>query len=80
MAQPEQFHSALSISMILVTLMYLPTAVVGYLVYGNLTVSPILENLPDNWAATVAFAVITAHVILAYAFPALVVMLSNVCS
>ena len=70
---PGQFESAISISMLLVTLMYVPTAVVGYYVYGDLTVSPILNNLPDNWATIMAYAVITAHVILAYPIPLIAV-------
>ena len=73
--KPEKFGRALTISMILVSCMYLPVAIVGYAVYGNDVASPVLISLPDNWATDLASMVITAHVVLAYPIPMTAVVL-----
>ncbi|KAJ3413865.1 Tetratricopeptide repeat protein 25 [Chytridiales sp. JEL 0842] len=65
MSNPSQFPLVLTISMTVISLMYLVTAVVGYAAYGNTTVSPILNNLPAGFVSKFAIAVITAHVLLA---------------
>ncbi|KAJ3330746.1 hypothetical protein HDU76_004961 [Blyttiomyces sp. JEL0837] len=65
MRDPSKFPLVLSLSMGIISLMYLVTAVVGYAAYGDKTVSPILNNLPAGFASKFAIAVITAHVLLA---------------
>ncbi|KAI8803682.1 transmembrane amino acid transporter protein-domain-containing protein [Cladochytrium replicatum] len=65
LAQPQKFPLVLSLSMIIITIMYITTAALGYAAYGEKTVSPILNNLPQGFVANFAIAVITAHVLLA---------------
>ncbi|KAJ3104819.1 hypothetical protein HK100_003999 [Physocladia obscura] len=65
MADPKKFHVVLSISMVVISVMYLITAILGYAAYGNLTDSPILNNLPKGTIANFSIFVITAHVLLA---------------
>ncbi|KAJ3086416.1 hypothetical protein HK102_013179, partial [Quaeritorhiza haematococci] len=74
MTTPQAFPTVLSSAMIVITVMYLATGVVGYGTYGDRAVSPILQNLPPGLASTVATILITAHVILAC--PLLVTTLS----
>ncbi|KAI9333568.1 transmembrane amino acid transporter protein-domain-containing protein [Obelidium mucronatum] len=74
MAEPEKFHTVLSLSMIIISAMYLITAVVGYAAYGNLTDSPILNNLPPGLIANSAVFLITAHIL--FAIPVLVTSFS----
>ncbi|KAH6561419.1 hypothetical protein BASA62_009856 [Batrachochytrium salamandrivorans] len=65
MATPQAFPAVLSRAMSIITGMYLLTAVIGYAAFGNLTLSPILDNLPHGWATTASVVIITAHVLLA---------------
>ncbi|KAJ3113317.1 hypothetical protein HK100_002023, partial [Physocladia obscura] len=65
MAEPKKFHLVLSLSMVVISVMYLITAILGYAAYGNLTDSPILNNLPKGTIANFSIFVITAHVLLA---------------
>ncbi|KAI9348790.1 transmembrane amino acid transporter protein-domain-containing protein [Zopfochytrium polystomum] len=65
MKDPQKFPRVLAISMSVISLMYIITAVVGYAAYGNATVSPILNNLPAGFVASFSIAVITAHVLAA---------------
>ncbi|KAI9206867.1 transmembrane amino acid transporter protein-domain-containing protein [Polychytrium aggregatum] len=65
MREPEKFPRVLTLAMSVITAMYIVTGAVGYLTYGNLTVSPILNNLPKGFLSTFAIAVISAHVLLA---------------
>jgi archaellum biogenesis protein FlaJ (TadC family) len=51
--------------MYVITAMYFATSCFGYWAYGDMTVSPILHNLPKGVAATVATVFITIHVLLA---------------
>ncbi|KAJ3315441.1 hypothetical protein HDV04_002983 [Boothiomyces sp. JEL0838] len=65
MAKPASFKTVLTLGMISITTMYLAVGVVGYLTYGNLTVSPILLNLPPGFSKTFSLAIITFHVVFA---------------
>ncbi|KAK5672990.1 hypothetical protein QVD99_000466 [Batrachochytrium dendrobatidis] len=65
MAKPQAFPTVLSRAMSIITGMYLLTSVVGYAAFGNLTKSPILDNLPHGWTTTASIVIITAHVLLA---------------
>ncbi|KAJ3276566.1 hypothetical protein HDV01_004099 [Terramyces sp. JEL0728] len=65
MAKPASFKTVLTLGMILITFMYLAVGIVGYLTYGNLTVSPILLNLPPGFSKTFGLAIITFHVVFA---------------
>lgn len=48
MKNPRQFPSVLKKAMGVITVMYLMSAVVGYLTYGDTVESPILGNLPPG--------------------------------
>ncbi|KAJ3216418.1 hypothetical protein HDU67_009472 [Dinochytrium kinnereticum] len=65
MTDPSKFPLVLTLSMTIISLMYLTTATLGYAAYGNKTVSPILNNLPPGPVSKFAIAVITGHVLLA---------------
>jgi vesicular inhibitory amino acid transporter len=75
MAKKEDFGKVLKYSTVGITLMYLVVGVVGYLVYGNLAISPILFNLPDGFAKTFGISIITFHVI--FACPLLLTTISK---
>ncbi|KAI8616794.1 transmembrane amino acid transporter protein-domain-containing protein [Chytriomyces sp. MP71] len=74
MAHPQQFPLVLSMSMIIISIMYLVTAILGYASYGNLTDSPILNNLPPGLASNFAVFLITVHVL--FAIPILLTTLA----
>ncbi|KAJ3131401.1 hypothetical protein HK100_006395 [Physocladia obscura] len=65
MAEPKKFRIVLSLSMTIISVMYLVTAIIGYAAYGNTTDSPILNNLPPGFISNFSIFVITAHVMLA---------------
>ncbi|KAJ3249123.1 hypothetical protein HDU78_007085 [Chytriomyces hyalinus] len=65
MANPQQFSTVLSMSMVIISVMYLVTAILGYGAYGNLTTSPILNNLPAGFISRFSMFIITAHVLFA---------------
>eukprot|EP00842_Homolaphlyctis_polyrhiza_P003428 jgi/Hompol1/4086/HPOL_003498-RA len=65
MATPKAFPMVLSRAMTIITVMYILTAVVAYSTFGDLTLSPILSNLPQGIATTASVVIITAHVLLA---------------
>ncbi|KAI8929207.1 transmembrane amino acid transporter protein-domain-containing protein [Entophlyctis helioformis] len=65
MANPQAFPLVLSRAMSIITVMYMLTGAVAYGTYGDLTLSPILSNLPQGWVTTFSIIVITAHVLLA---------------
>ena len=48
MSRPHEFPLVLTQAMQIITVMYLLVAIVGYGVYGHLTVSPILLNLSSG--------------------------------
>ncbi|KAJ3379508.1 hypothetical protein HDU84_006611 [Entophlyctis sp. JEL0112] len=70
MAEPHKFRMVLSLSMVIISVMYLITAILGYAAYGNLTESPILNNLPKGLVSNFSVFVITAHVL--FAIPVLI--------
>ncbi|KAJ3117140.1 hypothetical protein HDU96_007803 [Phlyctochytrium bullatum] len=74
MADPSKFPLVLTLSMTIISAMYLSTAVLGYAAYGSTTVSPILNNLPEGPIAKFAIAVITLHVL--FAIPVLITTFS----
>jgi amino acid permease len=65
MNEQSKFPFALKISMLIVTVMYLLTAVMSYSAWGDNVISPILLNLPQGPASSVATALITIHVMAA---------------
>ncbi|KAJ3399824.1 hypothetical protein CcCBS67573_g04157 [Chytriomyces confervae] len=65
MAEPQKFHQVLSLSMIIISSMYLITAICGYAAYGNTTDSPILNNMPPGFISNLSVFLITAHVLFA---------------
>lgn len=64
MQNPKQFNSVLKWSLIFVTAIYSLVAAVGYLAYGQNTVSPIFNNLQPSIYVTIAMAMLTLHVLL----------------
>ncbi|KAJ3069742.1 hypothetical protein HDU98_007198 [Podochytrium sp. JEL0797] len=74
MAEPQKFKLVLSLSMVIISAMYLVTAVIAYAAYGNLTDSPILNNLPPGLVANSAVFLITLHIL--FALPILVTSFS----
>ncbi|KAK9708615.1 hypothetical protein K7432_009535 [Basidiobolus ranarum] len=65
MRNPRAWPRVLFTAMATCCLMYTLIGVVGYWVYGSMTVSPILLNLPIGFATTLATILITLHVIVA---------------
>ncbi|KAJ3025795.1 UNVERIFIED_CONTAM: hypothetical protein HDU68_006671 [Siphonaria sp. JEL0065] len=74
MAEPKKFKMVLSLSMVIISAMYLITAIIGYAAYGSITDSPILNNLPPGIIANSAVFLITAHIL--FAIPVLVTSFS----
>jgi amino acid permease len=75
MAAKEDFGKVLTYSTMGITSMYLLVGILGYFVYGNLSVSPILFNLPNGFFKTFAIAIITFHVV--FACPLLLTTISR---
>ena len=47
--------------------MYLPVAITGFLIYGDVTLDNVLRSLPDNsWLRLTAEGLITAHLLCAF--------------
>ena len=64
--QKDNFKPAMVNAVSVITVLYIITGVVGYAVYGEKSVSPILLNLPNTGGLRwISLVVITAHVILA---------------
>mmetsp|Transcript_33465 Transcript_33465/g.53301 ORF Transcript_33465/g.53301 Transcript_33465/m.53301 type:complete len:417 (+) Transcript_33465:54-1304(+) len=67
MRDRAKFAKSFNIAYLLVMVLYLPVAVIGYAVYGNGVYSPILCSLPrDNWVQVAAKILVTLHVFLTY--------------
>jgi amino acid permease len=75
MAKKQDFGKVLTLSTMGITIMYLLVGIVGYYVYGNLSVSPILFNLPNGFFKTFGIAIITFHVV--FACPLLLTTISK---
>ncbi|KAF9901753.1 hypothetical protein BX616_002154 [Lobosporangium transversale] len=65
MKHPRKWSTALWLALSTCFVMYISIAVAGYLAFGNLTMNPILENLPHGVWSTLANSLITLHVLLA---------------
>ncbi|KAJ2909976.1 hypothetical protein GGI21_001336 [Coemansia aciculifera] len=65
MKRPQQFGWMLALSNVLVCGAYLLSSVTGYAAFGNQTVSPILNNLPNLAIVNVATILIIVHVVFA---------------
>ncbi|TPX42496.1 hypothetical protein SeMB42_g05104 [Synchytrium endobioticum] len=66
LADPSAFPSVLRKAMLVVCLVYIVIATMGYAAWGMAAQSPILANLPpDSFSTMVATASITLHVLLA---------------
>ena len=65
MKKPQEFNKVLRNSMIIITVMYLSTAIFGYYAYGDETQSPIMLNLPPGFISHLSMFLITLHVLLA---------------
>jgi hypothetical protein len=78
MIKPQRFNMALLGAILACLTMYLPTAIVGYHVYGSsLKPGPILDSLSSSYEAAiiVAKAFILTHVLSAYPIPMVSVVL-----
>ncbi|KAJ2007464.1 hypothetical protein GGI04_001503 [Coemansia thaxteri] len=65
MKRPQQFGWMLSLSNVLVCGAYILSSATGYAAFGNQTVSPILNNLPNLAIVNAATILIIVHVIFA---------------
>jgi amino acid permease len=65
MKQPRDWPKAVAGGLSTCAVMYIATAVAGYLVYGSDVASPVYNSIPAGAAQTVAIVVITLHVLLA---------------
>lgn len=70
MLVPSNFGAVYNMAFVILMILYVPTVVVGYFVYGDLTQSPILDSLPSSGnagrAVTAAKLIITFHLLCAY--------------
>lgn len=67
MRDSRKFQTSFNIAYVIVMLLYLPVAVIGYFIYGSGVYSPILCSLPrSNWVQVAAKILVTAHVLLTY--------------
>lgn len=64
MSNPKAFNSVLKWSLAFVTGIYALVAGVGYLAYGQNTVSPIFNNLQPSIYVSIAMIMLTLHVLL----------------
>lgn len=74
-SRKQKFNSAMTMAVILITLLYIVTGTFGYLTYGSLSKSPVLFNLQKGWPRTLSLIVITFHVI--FACPLLLTTISS---
>jgi amino acid permease len=65
MKNPQNFPRVLQKAMVIITVMYLMSSVVGYLTYGSGVSSPVLDNLPPGIVTTTGMIIVTIHVLLA---------------
>ncbi|KAG0049185.1 hypothetical protein BGZ83_005988 [Gryganskiella cystojenkinii] len=65
MRYPKSWNRVVSVAMVICAVLYLATAIPGYMAYGDLAKSPILESLPKDTFTKVGTIVIIIHVILA---------------
>ncbi|KAF9933074.1 hypothetical protein FBU30_006575 [Linnemannia zychae] len=65
MRYPKSWNRVVAAALATCSVLYIATAVPGYLAYGSLALSPILSNLPDDTFTKVGTVFIIIHVILA---------------
>jgi amino acid permease len=65
MRYPKSWNRVLTLALIFCSVLYLLTAIPGYMAYGNMALSPILANLPDDIYTKIGTIFIVAHVIMA---------------
>ncbi|KAG0199367.1 hypothetical protein BGX28_007356 [Mortierella sp. GBA30] len=65
MRYPKSWNRVVAAALATCSILYLATAIPGYLTYGDKAKSPILENLPKDITTKIGTIVIIIHVILA---------------
>lgn len=65
MRYPKSWNRVVAAALATCSVLYIATAVPGYLTYGSMAKSPILENLPKDTMTKVGTILIIIHVILA---------------
>jgi amino acid permease len=75
MAKKEKFPNVLKYSIVLITIMYLVVGIIGYFVYGDLSISPVLFNLSGGFMKSFSLGIITFHVV--FACPLLLTTISK---
>jgi len=66
MREPKKFTRSFNLAYLMVMLLYLPVAVIGYSTFGDNVVSPVLDSLPKNWVRVASQLAITVHVLMTY--------------
>ena len=69
MRRPHHFGKTISISMALISAMYVPVGALAYLVYGKAVQSPILRSFPYNGWVIALLIFISAHVLATLPLP-----------
>ncbi|KAF9914875.1 hypothetical protein BX616_007391 [Lobosporangium transversale] len=65
MRYPRSWNRVVAVALFTCSILYLATAIPGYITYGDAARSPILENLPKDVFTKIGTVVIIIHVILA---------------
>ncbi|KAF8930135.1 hypothetical protein BGZ58_008450 [Dissophora ornata] len=65
MRYPKSWNRVVAAALATCSVLYIATAIPGYIAYGSLAKSPILDNLPQDTVTKVGTVVIIVHVILA---------------
>lgn len=65
MKHPQNWNKVVAAGLSTCVALYFLTAVPGYYVYGDLTKSPIYENIPEGAAKMASTIIITLHVLMA---------------
>lgn len=65
MRYPKSWNRVVAAALGTCSILYLATAIPGYIAYGDQALSPILENLPKDLTTKIGTIVIIVHVILA---------------
>ncbi|KAG1048342.1 hypothetical protein G6F43_009262 [Rhizopus delemar] len=65
MKKPRDWPKVIAGGLTVCAVLYIVTAVTGYLVYGDQVLSPVYDSIPAGVAQTVAIVIITLHVLMA---------------
>ncbi|KAG0743381.1 hypothetical protein G6F57_010614 [Rhizopus arrhizus] len=65
MKRPRDWPKVVASGLSVCAVLYVVTAVTGYLVYGDQVLSPVYNSIPAGAAQTVAIVIITLHVLMA---------------